>query len=425
MIYTEALKLIDSLLVYGSRPGLERITKFLALLDNPQDKLKYVHVAGTNGKGSVSNMIAAILKSAGYKTGLFTSPHIVEFGERMQINGEYIPEADVVSLVERLFPIAEKMKEDGDIITEFEFVTAMAFCWYNEQKCDVVVLETGLGGRFDATNVINTPLCSVITSISLDHQAVLGDTIEKIAFEKAGIIKPDGRTIYALQEDDADEVILSAAVERNNTVHYAAGSMIAPVMSINGALVKFDGTEISFPSAGRHQMMNFSLVISAVDALRGEGFNITKEDVKNGVESVKMPARFEILSENPLVIADGAHNPGGMRALACAIDDFFSENQVICVLGMLVDKDSHSAVRYLKGRTFSVIATTVPDSPRQQSAQQLADTIKDLDLNVDVCENPQTAVDLALELAKNLPKAVIIICGSLYLASALRKRFLN
>ena len=184
MTYKEAVEKIDSLLVFGSKPGLERVGELIKRIGSPDKKLKFVHTAGTNGKGSTCVLIANTLKCAGYKTGLFISPYVLEFRERFQINGEMIPEEKLCEIVEKLFPVVEEMKAEDKIITEFEFVFAIAMYWYAEEKCDVVVLETGLGGRFDATNIINTPLVSVITSISLDHTAILGDTYEKIAFEK-------------------------------------------------------------------------------------------------------------------------------------------------------------------------------------------------------------------------------------------------
>lgn len=419
MTYNEAMEKIDSLLVFGSRPGLERIRKLLDLMGNPQDKLKYVHVAGTNGKGSVCNMTASVLTKAGYKTGLFTSPHITGFGERMQINFERISESDIVEQVERLFPIVEKLRENGDVITEFEFVTAIAFNWFSEQKCDVVVLETGLGGRFDSTNVITTPLCSVITSISLDHTAVLGDTLGKIAAEKCGIIKENGNTVFAFQEDEVNEEVVRTAYERNNVLY---NPIKLPVLSsdITGSEVDYSGLKIKLPLIGEHQIFNLGLVLSTVLALRKSGLSISDEALKNGIEAVKMPARFELVSKAPLIVLDGAHNPGGLRALAESIEKYLSGKKIICVMGMLKDKDCKSSLKYLDGKLHKLITTTVKDSPRRQTAEELKKTASEYFSDIIAEEDALKATRLAIDTAEKTENGAVLVCGSLYLASDIR-----
>jgi len=419
LTYNEALEKIDSLLVFGSHPGLDRIKKLLHLTGDPQDKLKYVHVAGTNGKGSVSNMTASILKCAGYKTGLFTSPHITGFGERMQINGEQISEEDIISLTERLYPFAQSMNKKGEIITEFEFVTVMAFHYFAEQNCDVVVLETGLGGRLDATNVINKPLCSVITSISLDHTAVLGDTLAKIAFEKCGIIKDNSKTVFAVQEDEVNNVVFTTSCERNNTV-YTPVNLSVLGSDITGTTVEYLGQDIKLSLLGDHQVKNMQLVLSVVSSLNESGLSITPENVKQGIESVKMPARFELFSKEPLIVVDGAHNPGGCKALAAAVDRYLSDKKIICIMGMLKDKDSVSAIRYLRGKFYKVITTSVANSPRRQTAEELKTKAKDVFPDITACEDYKQAVDLALGIAKQEENSAVLVCGSLYLASDIR-----
>lgn len=419
MTYQEAMEKIDSLLVFGSRPGLERITKLLQLMGNPQDNLKYVHVAGTNGKGSVSNMTASVLTKAGYKTGLFISPHITGFGERMQINFERISEAEIIEQVEKLFPIVEKLKENGDVITEFEFVTAIAFNWFSEQKCDVVVLETGLGGRFDSTNVIKSPLCSVITSISLDHTAVLGDTLEKVATEKCGIIKKGGATAFAFQEEEVNNVVACTAAERENVL-YNPINLPVNYSDITGSEVVYGDLTIKLPLIGEHQMSNLSLVLCAVEALKKGGLRITDEALKSGIESVKMPARFELVSKNPLFVLDGAHNPGGLRALSNAIDKYLSGKKIICVMGMLKDKDCEQSLKYLDGKLHKLITTTVKDNPRRQTAQELAQTASKVFADITAEEDALKAVDMALDIAEKTENSAVLVCGSLYLASDIR-----
>lgn len=419
MNYQEAIQKIDSLLVFGSRPGLDRIKKLLDLMGNPQDNLKYVHIAGTNGKGSVSNMTASVLTKSGYKTGLFTSPHITGFGERMQIDFNRISEDEIVYQVEKLFPLVEKLRENGDVITEFEFVTAIAFNWFAEKNCDVVVLETGLGGRFDSTNVIHTPLCSVITSISLDHTAVLGDTLDKIAAEKCGIIKDNGNTVFAFQEDEVNNRVVQTAYERNNVL-YNPIHLPVTKSDIHGSEVTYGDLKITLPLVGEHQVFNLSLVLCAVEALRKCGLNISDEALKDGIENVKMPARFELLSENPLFVLDGAHNPGGLKALSAAIDKYLSGKNIICVMGMLRDKDCKNSLGFLDRKIYKLITTTVKDNPRRQTADELRDTASVYFDNITAEEDYMKAVDLALELAENTENSAVLVCGSLYLASDIR-----
>lgn len=420
MTYKEAIEKIDSLMVFGSKPGLERITQLLDLMGNPQNMLKFVHVAGTNGKGSVCNMLAHILTESGYKTGLFTSPHITGFGERMQVDFKGIGESEVVDEVERLFPFVEKLNLNGVIITEFEFVTAMAFEWFQRKGCDVVVLETGLGGRFDSTNVIKTPLCSVITSISLDHTAVLGDTLEKIAFEKCGIIKPDGDTVFAFQEDEVNNVIACTAAERNNVL-YSPCSMPIISSDITGTVVRYGEADIKIPLVGKHQVKNTALVLTAAEALKKRGcLSIDIESMKRGIEKVKMPARFEVLSQNPLFILDGAHNPGGLEALSNAIDAYLNDKKIICVMGMLKDKDCRNSLAFLKNKIHRLITTTVIESPRRQTAKELAAAASEYFENIIVEEDAIIALNTALQLAEETEDSAVMVCGSLYLASQIR-----
>lgn len=423
MKFSKAIEKIDSLLVFGSRPGLDRIQKLLGLMGDPQDRLKFVHVAGTNGKGSVCFMLSEILTAAGYKTGLFTSPHIVSFCERMMINGKFIPEEDVASLTEELFPLAEKLREQGDVITEFEFVAAMAFEWFARSGCDVVVLETGMGGRFDATNVIKTPLCSVITSISLDHTAILGDTVEKIAFEKCGIIKEGGRTVYMMQEKAVDDCVIKCTKERGGILHSASAAVVplGGKFDLGGSDVMYaDDTPIRLPLPGRHQLRNTGLVFAAVDALRAQGLAIDDKAVKRGIENVKLPARVEVVSSDPIVIIDGSHNPAGMIALRSAVNTYLRDRKIMCVMGMLADKDCREAASSFIGLPIEIMATRVPDSPRAQSGDALKETLIGIGYKAEACEDPFKAADIMLERTKQTPGSVFLLCGSLYLAAALR-----
>lgn len=420
MTYEQAMEKINSLLVFGVKPGLDRMKMLLNLMHNPQDKLKYIHVAGTNGKGSVCNMTARILTAQGYKTGLFTSPHITGFGERMQIDFVQIPEEDIIEEVERVFPLVEFLKKMNVIITEFEFVTAMAFDWFAKNKCDYVVLETGLGGRFDATNVVHVTLCSIITSISLDHTAVLGDTLEKIAYEKSGIIKMGRAVVYNQQEESVNAVIEKAAEKKGCKVFIP---LKAEMLSsdLRGSIVKYGEQEIMLPLLGEHQIKNISLVLCAVDVLRRLGVVISDDAVKTGIASVKIPARFECISDDPLVILDGAHNPGGLKALSCSIDRYLSDKKIICIMGMLKDKDSKTALEYLRGKLHKVITTQINDNPRKLTAEELKNIVQDYFADITAEENVENAVKLAMDFANTTENSAVLICGSLYLASQVRE----
>lgn len=255
MTYSQAVEKINSLLKFGSRPGLDRIETLLDKMGRPQDKTKFIHVAGTNGKGSVCTILSGVLRAAGYKTGLFLSPFIIDFRERIQIDGEMIPEQALCEITGEIMPLVEEMAAQDEIITEFELVTAIAFEWYARSRCDAVVLETGLGGLLDCTNVIGTPLASVVTSISLDHTAVLGGTLEEIAFQKAGIIKPEGKTVFYPQQEEVNRVILDAAKQRHNDFYNASDYLPELVStSVKGTKMRFKGQELSLPLIGAHQL---------------------------------------------------------------------------------------------------------------------------------------------------------------------------
>lgn len=424
MTYEEALNKISSLLRFGMRPGLERMEKLLALLGNPQDKLKFVHVAGTNGKGSTCALISSVLKKSLYKTGLYTSPYITDFCERMQINGEMIPHEDLAALVEKAFPFVEQMVANEEIITEFEFITALAMLWFVQNGCDVVVLEVGLGGRLDATNVIKTPLVSVITSISLDHTAILGDTIELIANEKCGIIKEDGITVcYPDQNPRALAVIRSIAAARHNSFILAdVKSVTLLSMNITGTGLEYKGLLVNLPLIGEHQVKNAVTALAVIEVLKNEGYNIADHSIEAGFSSATLPARLELLSREPLILLDGAHNPGGTAALATAVERYLKGKKIIAIMGMLADKDATAATENLAGMFFHVITLT-PANPRAMRAEDLAAHWKDLGTSVE----SMTDVDMALAKALRMlgTDGALLICGSLYLAGEIRPRVLK
>ncbi|MBR2176011.1 MAG: bifunctional folylpolyglutamate synthase/dihydrofolate synthase [Clostridia bacterium] len=424
MTYNEAVEKINSLLVFGAKPGLERISELAKRIGSPDKKLKFVHAAGTNGKGSTCSLIASALTEAGFKTGLFISPYVLEFRERFMIDGEMIPHGTLADIVERLFPVIEEMKAEGKIITEFEFVLAVALKWYEEENCDFVVLETGLGGRFDATNIIDTPLVSVITSISLDHTKILGNTYDKIAFEKCGIIKNNGITVaYADQKPEAMEVIRTAAEERHNKLYVADPSEAQIIRSdIRGTHFRFVSDhhplEITIGLIGEHQVKNAVTALYAIKALRERGTNIPDSAVINGFRKVRFPARLELLNEKPIIFLDGAHNPDGAAALAGALKKYLGGKRLIGIVGMLADKDVSSALSVLLP-LFDEVVTTAPDNPRKMSPEDLAELVKSYCTKVHPENDHEKAYRKALSLTGE--SDALIIFGSLYLASDMRR----
>jgi dihydrofolate synthase/folylpolyglutamate synthase len=419
MTYEEAMNKISSLLRFGMKPGLERIQKLLELLGNPQNQLKFVHVAGTNGKGSTCALISTVLKKSRYKTGLFTSPYVTDFCERMQINGEMISHEELTVLVEKTFPVVEQMAANQETVTEFELITAIAMQWFAQNGCDIVVLEVGLGGRLDATNVINTPLVSVITSISLDHTAVLGNTVEQIAHEKCGIIKENGITVcYPEQKPRVLEIVRRTAAARYNRLIIADMNSVTPLsMNIDGTGLEYKELLVRLPFIGEHQLKNAVTALAVIEVLKQEGYSVADHSIEAGFASAVFPARLELLSADPLVLLDGAHNPGGTQALAASVRKYLDGKKIIAVMGMLADKDVDSAIENLTGLFAHVIAVA-PNNPRAMDADALAKHWKSLGTNAQTAENAQSAVEKAFGMLE--PEGAILIFGSLYLAGEMR-----
>lgn len=402
MNYDEALNYIHSLQKFGSRPGLERVTALLCAVNNPQNKLKFIHIAGTNGKGSVSSMISSVLQKAGYKTGLFISPYITDFRERIQVNGEFI---DKIKLAE----YTELLVNTGIEVTEFEFVTALAFLYFANNNCDVVVLEVGMGGRFDATNVIKNPLCSVITSISLDHTGVLGDTISKIAYEKCGIIKDGCKTVSIPEQPlDAMDVILSSD---SNVIVPKNYSLIS--QSFDATEFIYNGIKYKTNLLGRHQMLN---AVTAIEVLNICGLKVSEKDICDGLQNVVHPARLEVIKKDPLILLDGAHNPAGAKTLC----DFVRDKNCAAIMGIMADKDSQGVLE-LTAPLFSEIYTvTVKENSRSMSADELALKAKKYNNKVYACNSYSEALKNTVD--KGVPTVVF---GSLYLAGGIRPLLLD
>ena len=424
MNYEESLDYINSLMKTGKKNKTENIRKLLNLMGNPQDKLKFIHVAGTNGKGSTVAMISSVLKSAGYKTGMYVSPHIIDFRERIQIDFEMISEEKLARLTEEVKIYSDALEKENIFITYFEFITAVAFKYFYEENCDIAVLETGIGGRDDATNIIKNTLVSVITSVSIDHTDMLGDTIEEIAKHKCGIIKENSVVVsYPKQEKSVLDLINKFAEDKNCKVIIPETQNIIyeNEKSYPGkTFIKYKDMEIKIPFTGEHQIYNFAAVSGIVEALKMKNFKISDNDLKNGVESTSFPVRAEVLSQNPLVIVDGAHNKSGAEALKKVILSFNKKTTVI--MGMFKDKDFKSAVEIISSAADEFIAVT----PNYYRALPSLELIKYAEKFCPKCSAEESVISAYENALKNTKSdEVLVICGSLYLASEIREYILN
>ena len=418
MNYNDALEFVHSLSKFGSKPGLERVSRLVSLAGDPQKDLKFIHIAGTSGKGSTASLCASILQSAGLKVGLYTSPYVVDFRERFQINGELIPKKDFCELAKRLIPLVKSLNEQGDVITEFEFNTALGFLWFKEQKCDIVCLEVGMGGRFDATNLIDAPLVSVITRIGLDHVAYLGNTYAEVAFEKCGIIKKGSSVVsYPNQREEALEVIKKTARENNCELSIPSLSDIGEIsLNILGSQFVFEGEEYEVSMPGEHQIHNAVTSIYAIKALKKYGYDIPLSAIKDGLKKVRCAARLEIISQKPLVIIDGAHNADKVSALFDFAKQF--EGKIVAICGMLADKDFEGAVAQI-APLCKAIVTVTPDNPRALTNTDMAK------VSLKYCDDVSAATssrDAVLKAFSRLSDGDILLCwGSLYIAGEIRE----
>lgn len=424
MNYIEAVNYIHSLLKFGIRPGLNGMDALLHFLGNPHKDLKYVHVAGTNGKGSTSTAISNVLTDAGYKVGLYTSPYVTDFLERVQFCGKPIDKPLFARCVKKVKAAVETLEKEDVVITEFEALTASAFLCYKELNCDVVVLEVGLGGRLDATNIIETPLVNVITSLSIDHSAILGDTIEEIAFEKCGTIKENGNVICSFgQPEGAIKVIEKTVKEKNNTLIIPCESDIKILKSdIFGTEFVYKNKEYFVKMPGEHQVKNMTCVIEACNILKNY-FDVTDDNIKNGISKTLLPARVEIISKKPLVILDGGHNEDGAKAFYNAVSSVLdSKSKVVVIAGMMADKAVEDSLKPLIKKSDCFICVT-PENPRAMKGEALSEIAKKYCKNVLVVESAKKAVKLSETMLNN--NDVLCVVGSLYLAGEVRETLLE
>lgn len=421
MTYEETLEYIHSVSWLGSRPGLERIRELCRLLGNVQDSLRVIHVAGTNGKGSFCAMLSRILMDAGYTVGMFTSPYVKCFNERIQLNGEMISDEDLARVTSHVRPYADSMTDHP---TEFELITAVGFAYFAEKNPDFVILEAGMGGRLDSTNVIEESVLSVITGIDLDHTAVLGGTVEKIAEEKAGIIKKGCPVLFGSGTESARFVAKKRASEMNSPFYTADYSMLGEAdYSVDGTRFTYGDTFYELALLGEYQTKNAVNVLCAVGILRENGIPVSEEAVRSGLSSAVWPARFELLSQNPIAIYDGAHNPEGIVAAVRNIELFFHGNAPIAVVGVMADKDHGIMTRTLSKVVREVFCVT-PDNARAMDSASLAAEFASAGVVSSSYASVEDGVRAAFERA--LPdNAPVVLLGSLYMYaeawSAVRK----
>ena len=415
---------------FGMVLGLDRMEELLRRLGNPQDDLKVIHVAGTNGKGSVSKYLEEGLSACGYKIGLYTSPYIETFNERIRYDGADISDEDLEYYGQKVVSAAEAMVADGlDSPTEFEVVTAIAFLYFADRQADITILEVGLGGIGDSTNVVKSPLASVITSISYDHMAQLGSSLAEIAVNKAGIIKTGCPVIANVPQRDAAKIIARKA--------YAMGSRLYDISGIRAAvsdetpfsqkvsmeLYEKSYSDVEISMVGRHQAENLKTALATLEILRKSGaVKLDREALYEGLKRARQPGRFEVISEDPLVIIDGAHNEAGAQALQETMAQHFAGKKILLVAGILADKEIDSIVKFLTKITDHIIVTE-PDNPRKLAAEKLAGHVADFGIAAEAVSDVEAAVHRAKELVDGYD--VILFAGSLYLIGDVRRLWRN
>ena len=419
MTYEEALSYIHSICWKGSKLGLDRTRELLGKLDDPQKELKFIHIAGTNGKGSTAAMLSSILEEAGYRVGLYTSPFINRFNERMQVNHQPIPDEELAALTEYVRPHADAM---ADSPTEFELITALAMVWFARQKCDIVVLEVGMGGELDSTNIIDVPEAAVIAAMGMDHVKELGPTMADIARAKAGIIKEGGRVVSYGGNPEADEVIAAVCRARNASLRQPDFSAIVPGdFGLEGQTFSYKGWRgLRIPLVRAYQMNNAAVVLETVEVLRQRGWSVSDEAVRQGLADTRWPARFEVLRRDPVFIVDGGHNPHGIRATAESLSRLFPGRKITFVTGVMADKD----VEHILGLIVPLadqFFTVRPDNPRAMDAGELAARIEAMGAKATACASVRDGVDRAIQAEG--PHGVACALGSLYMSGEVRSCF--
>lgn len=427
----KALKYLEELRVLGSNYGLERTERLLELLGNPQKKLKLIHIAGTNGKGSTSSILGKVLIEHGYKVGFFNSPHLEEIEETIRINDENIPEEDLVYLLEEIKPYVNKVVEEGyKHPTEFEVLTCIMFLYLYRQKVDFGVIEVGLGGRLDSTNVIK-PILSIITSISLDHTNILGNTVEEITSEKVGIIKENIPVITCKQKDKVINIIKSKALLTNSKLTIVDSNNFNLLEIVNDDIpyqrvsINFNNNKYTLDLSllGKHQIINLSLAIKALEELQRLNYiNIEINKLYKGVKSIKWKGRLEVLKKNPYIVIDGAHNIAGIEFLKRNIEEYFKYQKLYLILGILNDKNVEEMVKVIAPLATEVYTVT-PNSIRAASANELKEIVLRYNNNCIAFDDYDKVIQLSLSKASK--DDLIIASGSLYMIGEIRKILTN
>lgn len=420
MTASEAIEYIHSVCWKGSIPGLSRTQELLAKMGNPEKKLKFVHIAGTNGKGSTAAMTASILRKAGYRTGLYTSPYIYRFHERIQVDGIEITDEELIAVTEYVKPLADSMVESP---TEFELVCCIAFEYFLRKQCDIVVLEVGMGGAFDATNVIETPEVAVITNIGLDHTEILGDTLEKIAETKSGIFKENGHAVVYRGTPSVEAVFECACADRNTVLMKADfDSLRLKQHTLDGQIFDCgDRRDLVLPLLGDHQLHNASVVLTTVDTLRQIGWRITEQNIRDGLRDVQWPGRFDVITRSPLFIIDGGHNPQCIEALVKNIEDYLNNRKVIAITGVLADKDYADMYVPVMPYIQKFVCIT-PPNPRKLESKKLAKYLCNKGADAVGAHSIEDGVKMALDLAGE--DGVILCFGSLYSIGSIRDAYI-
>ena len=420
MNYEEARNYLDQVSKGGSVLGLDNMRELLNRLGNPQDRLKFIHIAGTNGKGSVLAYLSTILTETGYRTGRYISPVLFSYREKIQVDEKMIGREDLARLTAAIKKAAEDMKKThtGEP-TIFEVETALAFLYFAEQNCDIVVLETGLGGALDATNVITTSVLEVIASVSMDHMDFLGDTLDKIALQKAGIIKPHTRVVSALQKPEAMEVIEETCRKQECVLNTADPGQVTDISHgydrQKFSYKQWKDMEISL--MGSYQLTNAALALEAVDSLRNLGYRLEDQAVYRGMKRAVWRGRFTVISREPVIVMDGAHNPAAAEELKKSLELYFPDKKLFYIFGMFRDKDYKKVTEITAPLADHIITVETPDNPRALSAKKLKDTVEKINPSVEAAESIRSAVRRTMEQARE--EDVIVIFGSLsFLAEA-------
>lgn len=417
MNYEEALNFIHSKRWLGPKRPLSCTRELLTALGEPDRKLKFVHIAGTNGKGSTCAFIESILRQAGYKTGLFTSPFLTRFNERIKVNGQDIDDSELAELVEELKPYVEACEEHPK---EFEIVTVLGIMYFAKQNCDVAVMEVGMGGAFDYTNVIDTPEVAIITAIGLDHTKQLGSTLTEIAKVKAGIIKNGGDVVIYGGDPDVNKVFSDTCREKNAALYVTQKDKVKLISSdLTSCTFNFcEYKNVRIPLAGIYQPYNAATAITAARILQNKGYNITDDDIVSGLENVVWKGRFELLRQNPDFILDGAHNPHAVRATVESLKQNFEDKKIVIVTGVMADKDINSMIDMLL--PLSKCFVTIPiDYPRALTTKEYSNLLRSRGAVTEEAESVLEGVKRAIEIAGE--KGAVCALGSLYLSQSVRE----